>query len=193
VDSPADDWTVADLDLLPDDGRRYEIIDGSLVMSPSPTAWHQRVVRWLTNALLDGMPAGFDVLENMGVQLCEEPGQFLIPDACAVRTPEGILDDDRALLLSEDVLLAVEVVSRSSTSIDRRLKPRLYAQAGIPSFWRVEREAGGVAVHAFGDGDRDSGEYGELRVVRPGETAALDAPWPVTLTPPTRESAALSA
>jgi Uma2 family endonuclease len=192
VDSPADGWTVADLDLLPDDGRRYEIIDGSLVMSPTPTAWHQRVVRWLTNALLVGVPDGFDVLENMGVQLAEKPGQVLIPDACAVRTPEGILDDDRALLLSEDVLLAVEVVSRSSRSIDRLLKPRLYAQAGIPSFWRVEREAGG-GVHAFSLADPDSGEYTASRVVRPGETAILEAPWPVTLIPTTRESTALSA
>jgi Uma2 family endonuclease len=87
----------------------------------------------------------------------------------------------------------VEVVSPSSRSIDRLLKPRLYAQAGIPSFWLVERGAGGVAVHVFGLGDRDSGEYEELCVVRSGETAVLDAPWPVTLTPPRRESAALSA
>jgi Uma2 family endonuclease len=113
VDSPVDGWTVADLDQLPDDGRRYEIIDGSLVMSPSPAMFHQRMTRWLAHTLLTDMPAGFDVVENMGVRLADEPGQFLIPDVCAVRSPTSILDEERTTLAIGDVRLVVEVVSPS--------------------------------------------------------------------------------
>jgi Uma2 family endonuclease len=189
VDSPADGWTAADLDLLPDDGRRYEIIDGSLVMSPSPDVDHQYMVWWLTSLLAACAPAGCAALPGANVSLSASSDRLLVPDVVAARRV------DRTVLAfrPEDVLLVVEIVSRSSGSIDRVLKPKLYAQAGIPSFWRVERGAGGVAVHVFGLGGRDSGEYEELRVVRSGETAVLDTLWPVTLTPPANTPVDLSA
>jgi Uma2 family endonuclease len=183
VDSPVEGWTIADLELMPDDGRRYEIIDGSLVVSPSPTILHQRVVRWLVDALLAGKPDGFDVLENVGVGLSGEDDRYLIPDACAVRSANSILDEDRAVLNPRDVPLVVEVVSRSSASMDRELKPKLYAQAEIPSFWRVESGGDSIAVHVF---RLSGGAYEQVRVVSSGETATLDDPWPVTLTPPGR-------
>jgi Uma2 family endonuclease len=180
VDSPADGWTVADLDLLPDDGRRYEIIDGSLVMSPSPDIDHQFMVWWLTSLLAACAPPGSAALPGANVSLSASSDRLVVPDVVAARR----VDRKALAFRAEDVLLVVEIVSRSSGSIDRVLKPKLYAQAGIPSFWRVERSAGGVAVHVFGLDERGTGDYGELCVVRSGETAVLDAPWPVTLTAP---------
>jgi hypothetical protein len=75
VDRPL---TVADLDLTPDDGRRYELDDGVLVVSPAPMPIHQRVLHRLQVCLQAACPAEFEVLPGPGVQLSEI--QYRIPD-----------------------------------------------------------------------------------------------------------------
>jgi hypothetical protein len=107
----AGEWSTDDLDALPDDGRRRELLDGVLLMSRSPTRLHQTITARLGVARLDA----------------------------AVHNPSWYLP--------EDVVLAVEIVSAGSTSMDRWLKPGAYAEAGIPFYWRVETE-GGLTVHA---------------------------------------------
>jgi Uma2 family endonuclease len=86
--------------------------------------------------------------------------------------------------------LVVEVVSPGSTTHDRFTKPALYADAGIPTYWRIEVGSDGPTVHVHhlttpteGGGNA---AYTRACVIRPGETITLDRPWPVTLTPPQR-------
>jgi Uma2 family endonuclease len=179
--APHDEWTLDDLERLPDDGRRYEIIDGSLVMSPSPFIEHQRVANWLRRALERSIPAGLDVFENVGVVLTPDPLRFLVPDLTAALVPTDGSRDLRQYLPPADVRLVVEIVSRSSVTFDRVTKPALYAEAGIPRYWRVERSDVGVTVHVHA---LAGGGLKEIRTVRPGETATLTDPWPITLTPP---------
>ena len=62
-------WTTADLAGLPDDGQRYEIIDGSLLVSPPPSPLHQLVAGRLAVFLRDAAPKGLDVVEAVGVRL----------------------------------------------------------------------------------------------------------------------------
>src|SRR5262249_50023004 len=84
TDLPTDrPFTVDDLDLLPDDGNRYELDDGVLVMSPPPTVGHQCVVHRLAMILDFACPADLQVLPGAGVQI--SPTQYRIPDIVAIR------------------------------------------------------------------------------------------------------------
>jgi Uma2 family endonuclease len=81
------------------------------------------------------------------------------------------------------VPLAVEVVSPSSTTHDLFTKPALYAEAGIPHYWRVETGRDGPTVYVYALAE-DCAAYSCTHLVRPGETVSIDEPWAVTLTPP---------
>jgi Uma2 family endonuclease len=188
---PSHSWTLDDLDRFPDDGRRYEIVDGSLYVSPSPSVTHQFRVTWLVEALLENMPDGcFTLAGPVDVLLQAEPTRVLVPD---VVTGCGVdVEAELRYLDPADLRLVVEVVSPGSTTHDRFTKPVLYADAGIPTYWRVERGAAGPSVHVHHlTGPTEGGGkavYSKACVINPGETITLDRPWPVTLTPPRRTS-----
>jgi Uma2 family endonuclease len=170
------DWTWADLQEIPDDGHRYEIIDGSLHVSASPTPWHQIVARRVCELLAAAQTDDLEVLETVDVDL----GRSVVePDVLVVSrmavTPEA------TRFAASDVRLVVEVESPSSRLMDRKVKPSVLAEAGVPVYWRVvldEPEAPVVVVHAL-DGD----VYREVAVVRAGEAVAVDVPFPVELRP----------
>ncbi len=139
-----DGWTVADLYDLPDDGMRYELVDGALVVSPPPVLRHEHVVTQLA-ILLDGvLDQPWVVVAGGGLRFDDR--NYRQPDLQVVR---------RAALGQElaepgDVLLAVEVMSPSSVSTDRVTKPAQYAAAGIPYFWRVELRDPALVTHSLG-------------------------------------------
>jgi len=81
-----------------------------------------------------------------------------------------------------EVALAVEIESRGSRRDDRRIKPDIYAEAGIPAFWRVERHPGGPHLHAY---ELVEGRYVHVSWVRPGVAWRATGPYPVTLDPGT--------
>jgi Uma2 family endonuclease len=184
----AHSWTLEDLARTPDDGRRYELVDGSLHVTPAPAILHQSYCGWLFRALAAGMPDGYDVYPGANVVLPAERTRLLIPDVLAVRLTDIDVRKNPLAVPAPAVPLAVEVVSPSSVTHDRFTKPVLYAEAGIPSYWRVETGQDGPTVHAYtlvADGaDVGRPMYTRTHVVRPGQTAVVDAPWPVTLTPP---------
>ncbi|HMA46102.1 MAG TPA: Uma2 family endonuclease [Frankiaceae bacterium] len=173
---PTRPWTLDDLAHLPDDGHRYEIIDGSLLVAPPPSPQHQLGAARLSTVLRAAAPGDVDVVEATGVQV---GGCVLVPDLLAVRTP-ALLRACRVLDRA-DVLLTVEVVSPSSVTTDRVTKPALLADAGVPAYWRVELSGPGsplVVVHRL-----DGGTYRREQVVRAGETARVDWPFTVRLSP----------
>jgi Uma2 family endonuclease len=174
------EWTVDDLARLPDDGRRYEIIDGSLLMVPPPSGSHQLVADWLRDAFRSQRPDGFVVLENVGLRVSAE--RLLVPDLSVIALRGGTLpEDERGQFVPRDVPLVVEIVSPSSVAMDRVTKPRLYAEAGIGRYWRVERDVRGPTVHLHALAGE---EYAEVGVVGPGESRMLGEPWAITLEPP---------
>lgn len=128
----AEYWTAADLDNMPEDGLRYEVLNGQLIVSPAPKPRHQLVIKWLEKALDLVCPPKLMVVEGMGVLIGEDEA---IPDLMVVT---GRFDVDGRGVPAEQVLLAVEMVSKSTTATDRKVKPDLYAAAGIPNYWRVE-------------------------------------------------------
>lgn len=167
-----DYWGEADLEDLPDDGHRYEIVDGSLLMTPPPSEGHQSIGGNLFVALRLAMPSGFRVLYEIGVRV---PGGNFIPDVVVLRPGAA---RNVVWRESDDVALVVEIASRSTRVTDRTLKAVKYAEAGIPAYWRVDAD-GTVTIHTEPVDD----EYAQSVTIRPGETRRVDFPFPVELVP----------
>lgn len=139
---PPDGWTTDDLDELPEDGHRYEIVDGALIVSPSPTSRHQKIVVRLDVGLEPICPPEWAVTQGVEVRISRF--RSLTPDVLVV-TAEAAAQEP-AKFAPEEVVLLVEVVSKGSVTMDRLAKPALYAKAGIPFYWRVETKYG-IVVH----------------------------------------------
>ncbi|WBB74371.1 Uma2 family endonuclease [Micromonospora sp. WMMD1128] len=143
--SPEGGWTTDDLDGLPDEGRRrFELLDGNLIMSPSPTRLHQSIALMLGAALNETCPPDLDVTQGVEVRMSRR--RSFIPDLLVTELDASLRNP--AKYQPNEVLLVVEIVSEGSRSIDRVLKPTVYAEADIPYFWRIETEAG-IEVHAY--------------------------------------------
>jgi Uma2 family endonuclease len=136
ITKPAGSWTYEDLFSLPDDGRRYEIIEGELCEMPSPTSAHGVTIRnlmfllgpvievlrgWLLTAPLDVFFPGADPVQPDIVVLLPESNASLV-----VRGIEGPPD------------LLIEVLSPSNRGHDLLTKRALYARAGVPEYWIVD-------------------------------------------------------
>jgi Uma2 family endonuclease len=139
---PAGGWTTDDLDDLPEDGVRRELLDGVLLVSPTPTSVHQIIAGRLMVTLEQSCPPNYEVTQGVEVRI--SPRRSFIPDVLVV-TDEAAQRVARHFAPHE-VVLAVEIVSPTSQSMDRITKPALYARAGIPYYWRIETD-GGIAVH----------------------------------------------
>jgi Uma2 family endonuclease len=129
---------------LPDDGNRYEVVYGELLVTPSPRPWHQVVVQRLSLALgkyLEREPVG-SLLESpadisWGQDVLVQPDVFVVP-----------LDEIRTLTWSriQTLLLVAEVLSPSTSRADRFVKRLRYREAGVPLYWVVDGEAHAVEV-----------------------------------------------
>src|ERR1700722_19487721 len=136
--------TGADLDLLPEDGNRYELDDGVLVMSPAPIVGHQVVVLSLAGLLGAACPSGFVVLPGIGVDI--SPIQYRIPDLVVVGVADLKFDDAS---VAKPPALAVEVASPSTAAYDRNRKKMVYAGFGIRSYWIVTPDLDKPGISAF--------------------------------------------
>ncbi|MFF6997288.1 Uma2 family endonuclease [Streptomyces sp. NPDC008313] len=157
---PAGGWTADDLDRLPNLPPHTELIDGSLVFVSPQTEFHMRMMRLLENALLDQAPADFEVFREFTVEI--DSRNRPEPDVAVVRAGADT-GARRTRLRSEDVVLAVEVVSQDSVARDREVKPGKYAKAGIQHFWRIEEDGGLPVVYAF-ELDPATSAYGPVGI-----------------------------
>jgi Uma2 family endonuclease len=163
-------WTEQDYFALPADRRRIELLDGSLLVSPSANYRHQRLSFHLCYALAVAAPANLEVLEAINVRVA--PGTILIPDLAVVRTPGA----DRTVAEPADVALVVEITSPGNAVVDRALKPELYARAGIPHYLLIELGAAPPSAIVF---RLRRGRYVPVRRVDPGQRLRLEKPFDV--------------
>ncbi|MDX2683165.1 Uma2 family endonuclease [Streptomyces sp. NY05-11A] len=143
---PVDGWTADDLDRLPNLPPHTELIDGSLVFVSPQTFFHTRTMRLLEHALLCQVPADLDVIREVTIKLDKRNRPE--PDVLVFRS-EADTGPRQTWLGPEDVVLAVEVVSDDSVDRDREVKPRKYATAGVPHYWRVEESDGLPVVYVY--------------------------------------------
>ena len=124
--------TKAFFDLDVDEKLKVELIGGALAVSPSSKPWHGRVANRLARYLEDVLGDQFIVFTDLDVIVDEE--NVPRPDVFVIRStaygPDIVAE-------AADVVLAVEIMSPGSKVNDRRIKPSLYRDAGIPS-WRIE-------------------------------------------------------
>ena len=126
--------TCADLEDIPDDGHRYELIDGALVATPAPDGPHQVVAFALARLLWEWRPAELTVLPAP-IDWAPEPTTVLQPDVVVVDREEAA---QRRLTLVPH--LVVEVLSASTRRHDLGSKRLAYAAAGVPAYWVVDPE-----------------------------------------------------
>ena len=171
--------TRADLADMPDDGHRYELIDGVLIVTPSPRWGHQDVVGRLHLLLSEACTPELQVvLAPFDVALADDT--VMQPDLLVARFDE-ITDRD----LPSVPLLAIEVASPSTRLFDLNTKKAKFDEAGIEAFWVVDPEA--LWLRAW---ERRGGELVEVAHVRGEETFATEVPFPVEITPVTLRRAA---
>ncbi|TAL21530.1 MAG: Uma2 family endonuclease [Frankiales bacterium] len=166
---PAGPWTFDQLGDLPDDGRRYEVVDGHLVVTPPPSQEHQLVANRLLRQLLAACPDEWEALSEFALPLGTD-GR--VPDLAVVRRHALPGEAPPHPLGPAEFGLVVEVTSRSTRKTDLFAKPGEYAEAGIALFWRVERHPE-LAVHPFRLGAEG---YQPGAVVR-GAGGTCPVPW----------------
>ena len=160
-----------DLESMPDDGHRYELIDGTLIVTPAPSLRHQRIVVNLVVALHRERPADLEVLvAPFDVALTEDT--IMQPDLLVARRIDFT---DRDLPVAP--LLAVEVLSPSTRRVDLTLKRSRYEAAGCPSYWAIDPDEPSLTAWRLEDG-----EYVEDAHVDRNEEYAATRPYAVTIT-----------
>jgi len=138
--------THADLEGMPDDGHRYELVDGVLVVTPAPGKLHQRCVARLTALLLAAAGSGHEVLAAPFDYLVG-PATLLQPDVLVARR-----EDVGEARLERSPLLVVEVLSPSTRLTDLGTKRLAYEAAGVPAYWLVDPGDPGLTVLRLHEG-----------------------------------------
>jgi Uma2 family endonuclease len=138
--------TYTDLEGMPDDGRRYELVDGVLVVTPAPGTAHQRCVYRLAALLLAAAVADHDVL-GAPYDYLVGPTTLLQPDLLVARR-----EDVGEARLERPPLLVVEVLSPSTRLTDLGTKRLAYEAAGVPAYWLVDPGEPRLTVLGLHDG-----------------------------------------
>ena len=164
--------TRADLDTMPDDGHRYELLDGTLIVSPAPRILHQCVLHELNRVVSDACPAAFRVLfAPVDVVLADD--SVLQPDLLVASR-----EDFGERELPGPPLLAIEVLSPSTRSIDLLLKKERLQRAGCPHYWVVDPDEPSITAWTLVDG-----AYAEVAQATGDQSFAVTDPFPVALVP----------
>ena len=163
--------TLEELHALPEDGNRYELIDGELFVTPVATLRHQdaagRLYRLIApfaeTARCHAYFAPADI--TFSIDILVQPDLFILPRRADGARAERFEDVGR-------LLLAVEVISPSSRRTDRYRKRRLYQREGVPAYWIVDQEQRVVEVWGP-DGETCRVERESLELDLPGAAAPL--------------------
>jgi Uma2 family endonuclease len=166
-------FTVAELDRMPDDGRRYELLDGVLVVSARPGLPHQVAATRLVVVLSEACPDDLQVVAEPAVQLSAD--REFDPDIVVVAA-----DQINAAKVTRPPLLVIEVRSPSTALIDLNYKKAAYEQFGVPSYWIVVPDPAVPELITF---ELRDGRYTEAAHVS-GDTALRAVrPFPVEVVP----------
>ena len=153
-------FTVAELDRMPDDGRRYELLEGVLIVSPRPTTVHQFVSMRLLRILADACPDDLCVVPEPAVEL--GPQTEFDPDLVVVG-----MDQIGGAKFTEPPLLIIEIRSPSTALVDLNRKKAVYERFGVSSYWIVNPDpppAGTDRLRTAGRPLRSHGQ--DVRAVR---------------------------
>jgi Uma2 family endonuclease len=169
----AEGFTVEDLAAMPADGRRYELVDGVLVVSPAPRPRHQLAAYRLGEILTRASPPDLVVIPGP-IDVPRGPRLCLAPDLVVVRRADLDLDD----AFRETPVLVAEVVSPSSLDLDLGLKLRVYARLGVPHYWVLHPREHWVRTY-----ERRDGALQVVALAAGDEVCVREQPFPVRFRP----------
>jgi len=167
--------TIDDLDLLPDDGNKYELDDGVLIVSPAPANMHQLVLHRLSVRLAAACPEAFLILPGPGLEVSRT--QYRVPDLAVVRADDF---DAGGKSVTRAPVLAVEIASPSTAMYDRNRKKDVYAGFGIDSYWIVKPDLENPSVTAF---ELHREDYRIVAEVSGDKTFRPERPFPCEIGP----------
>ncbi|GAB3932216.1 Uma2 family endonuclease [Kribbella albertanoniae] len=179
---PAHLLTVGEYAALGEDGSgRSELMEGNLVMSPSPSPDHNMAALRIALQLIPQLSPDLEVITDVDIDLelapADQPGFSRRPDVIVVRrSARARVRAEGGLIRASEVLVVVEIVSPGSRRTDNVVKRAEYADAGIPYYWIVDIEdpVSLLACHLT-----DKFGYLDDQVV--GGTFASTAPTAITL------------
>jgi Uma2 family endonuclease len=168
--------TYDDLRATPDDGNRYEILDGELHMTPAPSTTHQRISRnleFVLHAHVAQLALG-EVLDAP-VDVILDRSTVVQPDLVFVASARLSIITERGIEGAPD--LVVEILSPGTEQRDRGFKQQLYGRYGVMHYWRVDPSARSLtelvlngdsysvrATHLAGPGPITCALFPELRI-----------------------------
>ncbi len=159
-------------DALPDDGNRYELVDGMLIVTPAPLIRHQRAVTRLIPKLAGQVPPQFELL-CAPCDVSPQPGTVVQPDVLIARVSDLTERD-----LPTAPLLAIEVLSPTTQRYDLTLKRAVYEEMGCPAYWVVDPTIPSIRAWHL-----ENGRYGEPVVTTGFDTFAVTTPFPLRIRP----------
>lgn len=162
--------TADDLDRLPPDGKRWELLAGTLHVTPAPSGPHQTIALNLCRVLRAARPEGLAVMVAP-FDLRPDERTSLQPDVLVVTAEEAA-----KARTSVAPLLVVEVLSPGSRADDLGSKRVVYEGLAIPSYWIVDPEGPTITVLRL-----DGGRYAEVTVAGPHDVLSTDVPFPVEI------------
>lgn len=163
--------TYKDYEALPADGRRYELHEGELSVTPAPSPGHQRVIRNLLVILNEYVKA-----YRLG-EVFVSPIDCILSDITIVQPDIVYVETRRLPAISARGIegpptLVVEILSPSTIQIDRGVKFQLYARYGVPYYWIVDPEARSIEAYTL-----TAGAY-QLTARLEGSESAFLPPFP---------------
>jgi Uma2 family endonuclease len=144
-------WTYEMYAALPDDGKRYEVVQGVLMMSPAPEMAHQGVIAQINRYLSDQIflpRRGLVFTSPVDVVLA--PKTTMQPDVLVILAEHVGRIEQKRVIGAPD--LVVEVISTSSATYDRLVKYSAYEQAGVPEYWLVNLSKQTIEVFVLEEG-----------------------------------------
>ena len=162
LQSPDATWCADRWEKLPYDGNRYEVIDGVLYMSTSPSVFHQ----WIINRLLGlvGLPlqnAGFGYAFTGPIGVFMPGCDPIQPDFLMIRSERMSIVDEARIVGVPDLI--VEVLSPSHPQLDTTIKRAAYAKAGLPEYWIVRPATRDIMI--YWQPEPDFGDFAQSRLI----------------------------
>ncbi len=144
-------WTYEDYLLFPEDGKRYEIVEGDCYMSPAPRTNHQKVSRRLLYALEDYFR------RTRAGEVFDAPTDVILSDTNIVQPDLLVILAERASIITDKNIqgvpdIVIEILSETTRKIDEITKKKLYARYGVREYWIVDPDLALVKVYGLTDG-----------------------------------------